>query len=397
MAYDVCHAKFSYEMYECSHPWCMTRYSTTLLFLDFSVYWQRYAFLVNLSNDAWLTKVWSMEAVNSMKTEQVMNTYIIKICMISHLQCSKHSEMILQQSCFCLCSHQSRRWVVCTGKRSRENKADCCCVAFLVLVTCLSWKNTSFVMAKICLLWQNFCCNKIMFVATNMYCLSLVCHEKTHLLSWQKYACYAKTFVATKLCLLQQTHVCHDKTFVATNICRNQNNFVTTKMVLVAVPASDSEDQLCLFILYLKHCLLCFSISDRDTPAHTCGLNVCSHGSVRVAVKVIDSCANASGFINSSLHLKMSSPPLWNSAHQNDKFVHLSQGAAVGGGVSVCHCRCSWHSCNCHTWSPWWCFRMPACHHWESQNLLQFTLVSSSHTCSLTAQRLFRWMSAKRH
>ena len=104
-------------------------------------------------------------------------------------------------------------------------------------------------------------------------------------------------------------------------------------MVLVAVPASDSEDQLCLFVLYLKHCLLCFSISDRDTPAHTCGLNVCSHGSVRVAVKVSDSCANASSFINSSLHLKMSSPPFWNSAHQNNKFVHLSQGVAVGGGV----------------------------------------------------------------
>ena len=37
-----------------------------------------------------------MEAVNSMKAEQVMNMYIIKICMVSHLQClAKHCEMIL--------------------------------------------------------------------------------------------------------------------------------------------------------------------------------------------------------------------------------------------------------------------------------------------------------------
>ena len=58
-----------------------------------------------------------------------------------------------------------------------------------------------------------------------------------------------------------------------------------------------------------------------------------SDGSIRVAVKVSNSCANASSFINSSLHLKMSSSPFWNSAHQNDRFVHLSQGVAIGGGV----------------------------------------------------------------
>ena len=267
MAYDVCHAKFSYEMYECSHPWCMTRYSTTLLFLYFPIYWQRYAFLVNLSNDAWLTKAWSMEAVNSMKTEQVMNTYIIKICMISHLQClAKHSEMILQQSCFCLCSHQSRRWVVCTGKRSRENKADCCCVAFLVLVTCLSWKNTSFVMTKICLLWQNFCCNKIMFVATNTYCLSLVmkkhifCHDKNmlvmpkHLLQQNYVCCDKHMFVMTKH-LLQQI-------FVATNIILLQQKWYLWQFLPVIVKTS------CVYLYCISNIVCCVSASVIGTRLH---------------------------------------------------------------------------------------------------------------------------------
>ena len=43
----------------------------------------------------------------------------------------------------------------------------------------------------------------IIFVATN---------------TRQKYACRNETFVATKLCLSQQTRVCRDKTFVVTSI-----------------------------------------------------------------------------------------------------------------------------------------------------------------------------------
>ena len=86
-----------------------------------------------------------------------------------------------------------------------------------------------------------------------------VCHNKTWVLSQQKYACRDKTFVETKLCLSRQTHakvdlswqnfcqdnimlvatnVCPDKTFVPTKIClsrqtfyHKKHTFVTTKDV----------------------------------------------------------------------------------------------------------------------------------------------------------------------
>ena len=73
----------------------------------------------------------------------------------------------------------------------------------------------------------------------------------------QRYSChYEASFVATKVCLLRQ-NVCSDKhIFVATNICRDKHNFaslllsrqirvcrdktfVVTKIILVAAPAND--------------------------------------------------------------------------------------------------------------------------------------------------------------
>ena len=61
---------------------------------------------------------------------------------------------------------------------------------------CLSWQNTSFVVTKVRLLRQNFCCNKITFVTT-------------------KYFCRNKTVVATNICrnknVLWQAYFCHDK------------------------------------------------------------------------------------------------------------------------------------------------------------------------------------------
>ena len=76
---------------------------------------------------------------------------------------------------------------------------------FVVTNTCLSQQNTSFVTTKVCLSKtfvvtntnvilsrQNFCCNKLTFVATNTCLL------------WQ-------IFVATKI-------FCHDKSFVAASI-----------------------------------------------------------------------------------------------------------------------------------------------------------------------------------
>ena len=101
--------------------------------------------------------------------------------------------------------------------------------------------------------WQKFCHDKC------------VCHGKTCLLLWQKYACHDKTlfrqnnFVATKVLLwLSQTNICHDKNllqwthawdkhnFVATKLLLQQEyfcvchdkTFVMTKMILVAAPAN---------------------------------------------------------------------------------------------------------------------------------------------------------------
>ena len=73
---------------------------------------------------------------------------------------------------------------------------------------------------------HNFFFFSFFFVAT--FC---VCHDKTHLLSQQKYASRDKDFVEKKLCLLQQPKNCHDKSFVMTNICCDKHNFVVTKLL----------------------------------------------------------------------------------------------------------------------------------------------------------------------
>ena len=91
----------------------------------------------------------------------------------------------------------------------------------------------------------HFCCDKS-FVATNT-CLSwqtLVCHNKTPVLSRQKYACH-NIFLSRQTCLPRQAYFCHNKRhvchaasiiFVATkvllqqtHVCRDKHLFVTTK------------------------------------------------------------------------------------------------------------------------------------------------------------------------
>ena len=108
---------------------------------------------------------------------------------------------------------------------------------------CLSRQNTSFVATK------------VMFITTK-------------LLSPQNYVCHDKTFVATKLCVtewpgsftcLSRQNFHHQKNdtciifswkqtcFVATKLLSRQNyvcreqNFVATKMILVAGPANDAQ------------------------------------------------------------------------------------------------------------------------------------------------------------
>ena len=96
-------------------------------------------------------------------------------------------------------------------------------------------KNTSFVPTKVCLLQQNFCCDKHNFVITKVLLQqAYVCHDKhvfvvtkhvfchnesmlvttnRKVLSWQAYFCHDKRRV-----LSQQTHACHDKAIVVTKI-----------------------------------------------------------------------------------------------------------------------------------------------------------------------------------
>ena len=86
---------------------------------------------------------------------------------------------------------------------------------FVATNMCLSQHYTTFVVTKVCLLWQNYVCRNKTFVATNT-CLS-----------WQKFRLNkhpfvmtkdmfcACSFVTTKLCLLRQ-NACCDKMFVAT-------------------------------------------------------------------------------------------------------------------------------------------------------------------------------------
>ena len=85
--------------------------------------------------------------------------------------------------------------------------------------------NHIFVATNVCLLRQNVCRDKHVFVSTNI--------------------CRDKSFVGTKNSLSQQTEFCRYKRLVSASIllyhvCRDRT-FVVTKMLLVAVPASDRE------------------------------------------------------------------------------------------------------------------------------------------------------------
>ena len=69
--------------------------------------------------------------------------------------------------------------------------------------------NKTFVVTKLFLLWQNFCCDKYVFLMTKMFCHDF-CHDRRHVLSWQ--TC---KYVMTKL-LSQQIYACRNQSFVTT-------------------------------------------------------------------------------------------------------------------------------------------------------------------------------------
>ena len=56
------------------------------------------------------------------------------------------------------------------------------------------------------------------------------CH-KYHFLLWQKFCRDKHVFVATKHVFCRDKIFCVDKTFVVTNICHNKHNFVVTKVL----------------------------------------------------------------------------------------------------------------------------------------------------------------------
>ena len=86
-------------------------------------------------------------------------------------------------------------------------------VSFFVSTKVLPRQNASFVATEICWSRQNFCRDKIMFVATNT---SKICRDKhvfvaTKASMSQQNVCRDKHFVATKL-LSRQAYICRDKT-----------------------------------------------------------------------------------------------------------------------------------------------------------------------------------------
>jgi len=133
--------------------------------------------------------------------------------------------------------------------------------------SCLLRQNMSFVVTKACLLQQNVCHDKIMFVMTKYFCRNKHIFVVTKVLSRQAYFCHDKRCVLTrgkskllvtkllsqqKLCLSQfvttkvllwQEYFCCDKRHVLsrhTRVCCDNHIFVATKMILVAAPANDS-------------------------------------------------------------------------------------------------------------------------------------------------------------
>ena len=192
-----------------------------------------------------------------------------------------------QQSVSMMC------WTIIGGICHKYN--FCHNKSFVVTNRCLSWQNTSFVMTKICLSWQKYACRDKSFVTTKLCLLRWTClswqnfccnkHNfvTTNVLLRQAYLCHdqhmfvmiiKKSFVATKVCLsqqnllLRQNYVCHNKTFVATsilllwqethfvmtNLCfLESKTFVTTKMILVAAPTSDTEQGGYVLLKHLIH------------------------------------------------------------------------------------------------------------------------------------------------
>ena len=80
---------------------------------------------------------------------------------------------------------------------------------FVATNASLSWRNTSFVAAKVCLSQQNYVCCKHMFVMTKVSLLQqTICRNKLTFVTTNTHTCASQqnlSFVATKICLSQQS------------------------------------------------------------------------------------------------------------------------------------------------------------------------------------------------
>ena len=87
---------------------------------------------------------------------------------------------------------------------------------FVIANTCLFQQNMSFVATKVCLLRQNFCRDKIVFVVTKYFC------------------CDKTMFVATKYFCCDKT--CRDKhTFVWVYVCVHVHVHACTRMFIMCI------------------------------------------------------------------------------------------------------------------------------------------------------------------
>ena len=187
-------------------------------------------------------------------TERRLLRIVLEWCVMPH----DHSFGLMKKECHCLqllwASVYLWGWCSCWWFLADLPDSFVILIVFALSLakvlsrqTHLLWQNTSFVMTKVCLLWQNFChdkhifvnkfitaniillqqniCrDKLTFVMTNVFVVTkhvfchdkhnfvttnfatslllswqtCVCHDKTHLLSWQKYACHDKSLLQQK-------------------------------------------------------------------------------------------------------------------------------------------------------------------------------------------------------
>ena len=137
---------------------------------------------------------------------------------------------------------------------------------FIMTNTCLLWQNMSFVTTKVCLSRQNYASHdNFFFLRQNFW------HDKY-------YVCPSKSFIATSLLLLWQTRVCHDKTHLLSRqkyACHDKT-FVATKMILMTAPTNDTTGFCCLLMYVHPECVWWryFSTANPWHIKHCCFANV---------------------------------------------------------------------------------------------------------------------------